>query len=79
MKRCKTSGRPMTKLLTAAAVIAVSGGVFAQSVDQVLQADLRRLSLAQASEERINLVVEGTRSLCVQYRAVNYEIDGLKV
>ncbi len=69
----------MTKLLTAAAVIAISGSVFAQSVDQVLQADLRRLSLAQASQERINTVVEGTRSLSDQYRAVNKEIDGLKV
>ncbi len=79
MKRCKTSSRRMTKLLTAAAVIAISGSVFAQSVDQVLQADLRRLSLAQASQERINTVVEGTRSLSDQYRAVNKEIDGLKV
>ncbi len=69
----------MTKLLTAAAVIAISGSVFAQSVDQVLRADLRRLSLAQASQERINTVVEGTRSLSDQYRAVNKEIDGLKV
>ena len=79
MKRCKMSSRRMTKLLTAAAVIAVSGSVFAQSVDQVLQADLRRLSLAQASQERINTVVEGTRSLADQYRSVNKEIDGLKV
>ncbi len=79
MKRCITSSRRMTKLLTAAAVIAISGSVFAQSVDQVLQADLRRLSLAQASQERINSVVEGTRSLADQYRAVNKEIDGLKV
>jgi len=79
MKRCKSSSRRMTKLLIAAAVIAVSGSVFAQSVDQVLQADLRRLSLAQASQERINSVVEGTRSLADQYRAVNKEIDGLKV
>ncbi len=79
MKRCKMSSRRMTKLLTAAVVIAVSGSVFAQSVDQVLQADLRRLSLAQASQERINSVVEGTRSLSDQYRAVNKEIDGLKV
>ncbi len=79
MKRCKTSSRRMTKLLTAAAVIAISGSVFAQSVDQVLQADLRRLSLAQASQERINTVVQGTRSLSDQYRAVNKEIDGLKV
>lgn len=79
MKRCKLSSRRMAKLFTTAAVIAVSGSVFAQTVDQVLQADLRRLSLAQASQERINSVVEGTRSLSDQYRAVNKEIDGLKV
>ena len=79
MKRCKMSSRRMAAVLTAAAVVAVSGSVLAQSVDQVLQADLRRLSLAQASQERINSVVEGTRSLGDQYRAVNKEIDGLKV
>lgn len=79
MKRCNKSSRRMTKLLTVSFVIAVSGSVFAQSVDQVLQADLRRLSLAQASQERINTVVERTRSLSDQYRAVNKEIDGLKV
>ena len=79
MKRCNKSSRRITKLLTVSFVIAVSGSVFAQSVDQVLQADLRRLSLAQASQERINTVVEGTRSLADQYRSVNKEIDGLKV
>jgi hypothetical protein len=79
MKRCKTSSRRLATVLSAVAVVVVSGSVFAQSVDQVLQADLRRLSLAQASQERINTVVEGTRSLADQYRAVNKEIDGLKV
>jgi hypothetical protein len=57
----------------------ISGSVFAQTVDQVLQADQRRLNLAQQSQERINNVVEGTRSLEDQYRAINKEIDGLKV
>jgi hypothetical protein len=57
----------------------VSGGVFAQTVDQVLQADQRRLNLAQQSQERINNIVEGTRSLEDQFRAINKEIDGLKV
>jgi hypothetical protein len=66
-------------MLFVAAVIAISGSVFAQSVDQVLEADQRRLSLAQASQERINSIVEGTRSLEDQYRGVNKEIDGLKV
>jgi hypothetical protein len=59
--------------------MSASGSVFAQSVDDVLKADQRRLDLAQASQERINEVVEGTRSLTDQYRAINKEIDGLKV
>jgi hypothetical protein len=81
MKRCKFSSRQITTAVLAASVIAVAGGVFAQSVtvDQVLQADQRRLNLAQESQERINQVVEGARSLTDQYRAVNKEIDGLKV
>ena len=45
----------------------------------MLQADQRRLNLAQQSQERINTVVQGTRSLEDQYRAINKEIDGLKV
>jgi len=59
--------------------MAISGSVFAQTVDQVLQADQRRLNLARQSQERINTIVEGTRSLEDQYRAINKEIDGLKV
>ncbi len=44
-----------------------------------MRADQRRLNLAQQSQERINSIVEGTRSLEDQYRAINKEIDGLKV
>jgi len=79
MKRCITSSRRMTTAILAASVIAASGSVFAQSVDQVLQAEDRRLNLAQQSQERINGIVEGTRSLEDQYRAINKEVDGLKV
>lgn len=80
MKRCKYSSRQMIGVAAAAAVV-IAGSVFAQSVtvDQVLEADLRRLQLAQASQERINQVVEGTRTLADDYRAINKEIDGLKV
>ena len=80
MKRCKYSRRQMTGVAAAAAVV-VAGSVFAQSasVDDVLQADLRRIELAQASQERINQVVEGTRDLADDYRSVTKEIDGLKV
>jgi hypothetical protein len=79
MKRCISSSRRISVALFATTVIAASGSVFAQSVDQILQAEDRRLNLAQQSQERINNIVEGTRSLEDQYRAINKEIDGLKV
>jgi len=79
MKRCISSSRRISVALFATTVIAASGSVFAQSVDQILQAEDRRLNLAQQSQERINTIVEGTRSLEDQYRAINKEIDGLKV
>jgi hypothetical protein len=71
----------MATVAAAAVAVVVAGSVFAQSatVDQVLQADARRLQLAQESQERINQVVEGTRSLADDYRAITKEIDGLKV
>ena len=79
MKRCISSSRRISVALFATTVIAASGGVFAQSVDQILQAEDRRLNLAQQSQERINNIVEGTRSLEDNYRSINKEIDGLKV
>jgi len=79
MKRCISSSRRLATAFFAVSALTISGGVFAQTVDQVLQADQRRLNLAQQSQERINTIVEGTRSLEDQYRAINKEIDGLKV
>ena len=79
MKRCISSSRRVALAVFATTVIVASGSVLAQSVDQVLQADQRRLTLAQQSQERINSIVEGTRSLEDQYRAINKEIDGLRV
>lgn len=79
MKRCKFSSRPIATAVLSATVIGLAGGVFAQTVEQVLQADQRRIQLAQESQERINTVVEGTRSLSDDYRAINKEIDGLRV
>ena len=78
MKRCKNSSRLMTTAAIAAVVL-VTGSVFAQGVDEVLKAGQRRIVLAQESQERINNVVERTRSLEDQYRAINKEIDGLRV
>jgi len=79
MKRCIRSSRRISIAFIATGFIAISGSVLAQTVDQVLQAEDRRLNLAQQSQERINAVVEGTRSLEDQYRAINKEIDGIKV
>ena len=79
MKRCNSSSRRISSAFLAASLIAASGSVFAQSVDQVLQAQDRRLDLAQQSQQRINNIVDGTRSLEDQYRSINKEIDGLKV
>ncbi len=78
MKRCISSSRGIAVAL-AATVLATSGSVVAQSVDQVLEAGQERLDLAQQSQERINGIVEGTRSLEDQYRGINKEIDGLRV
>ena len=64
MKRCNSSSRRIGVAFLATGLIAASGSVFAQSVDQILQAEDRRLNLAQQSQERINSTVEGTRALC---------------
>jgi len=79
MNRCISSSRRLASAFIAVSALMISGSVFAQSVDQILQADQRRLNLAQQSQERINNTVERTRSLEDQYRAINKEIDGLKV
>ncbi len=79
MKRCIHSGRSTVVAAVAATLLAASGNVVAQSVDQVLAAGQERLNLAQQSQERINNIVEGTRSLEDDYRAINKEIDGLRV
>lgn len=79
MKRCITSSRRVALAVFASLGLMTSGSVLAQSVDQVIQADQRRLQLARQSQERINNIVEGTRSLEDDYRAINKEIDGLRV
>ena len=82
MKRCINDSLANLKLMSSllmSLLITANGGLFAQTVDDVLEADAKRLQLAQASQERINEQVDGTRTLTDQYRAINKEIDGLKV
>ena len=51
----------------------------AQSVNNILDAGERNIRLAQASQERVDKIVEQERELVDQYNTVNKEVDGLKV
>ena len=78
MKRSKTRSQNFPAAFILSSFFMVNG-IVAQTVDDVLIADAKRLQLAQASQERINERVQGTRTITDQYRAINKEIDGLKV
>ncbi|HSN72582.1 MAG TPA: DUF3450 domain-containing protein [Steroidobacteraceae bacterium] len=66
-------------IAVAIAVAGPSAVLQAQSVDSVLQAETRNVRIAQESQERIDKVVQETRSLVDQYKGINKEIDGLNV
>jgi hypothetical protein len=51
----------------------------AQGINNILKAGDRSIRLAQASQARVDKVVEDTRNLLDEYNTVNKEIDGLKV
>ena len=59
--------------------VLLSGAVSAQALQQIVSAEQRRIQQAQASQERIDQVVQKTRSITEEYKAVNKEIDGLVV
>jgi len=69
------------RLLAGSAVLALAIPVagISQSVDDVLSKQQRRTTLAQESQKRIDAVVDQTRSLEDQYKAVLKEIEGLQV
>ncbi len=72
--------RTLARAAAAALVVAGLGGVLhAQQVERVLQAEGRNIRIAQESQERIDKVVQDTRNLVDQYKAVTKEIDGLQV
>ena len=72
MKRCINNSLASKCRLMTISLVLMSGSLFGQTVDDVLKADAKRLQLAQASQERINEKVEGTRTLTDQYRAINW-------
>ncbi len=60
-------------------VTALSGGAIAQSVDSILNAETQRVRSNQAAQVRIDNIVQETRELVNDYRAVTKEIDGLRI
>jgi len=69
------------RLLAGSAILALALPVtgISQSVDDILNKQAQRTKLAQESQERIDSVVDKTRSLEDQYKAVLKEIEGLQV
>ena len=66
-------------LMTALATVALSVPAAAQSVDSVLKAESNRLDRQVQSQTRVDRIVSQTRSITDEFRAVNKEIDGLKI
>jgi hypothetical protein len=62
----------------AAATLMVTA-VSAQNLDQVLTQGERRITVAQESQQRVDTIVNQTRSLTEQYRQITREIEGLEV
>jgi len=70
----------MSWIVTGSALcVLLPSSVMAQSLEQVLNVQERRVRVAQESQERIDQVVKKTRSLEDQYKAVLKEIEGLDV
>lgn len=70
----------MSWLVAGSAVCALLPSfAMAQSLEKVLNAQERRIRLAQESQERVDNTVKQTRSLEDQYKAVLKEIEGLEV
>lgn len=70
---------------SAALLVGVLAGViaaplaFGQRVQDVITAEQRRIQQAQEAQERIDAIVETTRSRFDEYQALLKEIDGLQV
>lgn len=65
--------------LVLAAILASGNHVTAQDVDAVMNAGVRKLQLAQASQQRVDQVVEETQDLETQYKQVLKQLEGLEV
>ncbi|MEO0422021.1 MAG: DUF3450 domain-containing protein [Pseudomonadota bacterium] len=78
MRNIQLSG--LTAGMGAAVLLGASLAAHGQaSLNSVLRADEEVVRLAQASQERVDAIVEDTRSALDKYRSVTKEIDGLNV
>ena len=50
-----------------------------QGVDRLIEAETLRIQQAQAVQDEIDEIVQGTRTLAEEYRAILKEIEGLRV
>jgi len=79
MKRRPAALRPLKGILTVLAVALAVASATAQDLDEVMQAGADRIQVAQASQERIDQVVDGTAELESAYKQVTKQLDGLQV
>lgn len=75
----KFTSSVLTAICAVAVGILVAGAASAQQLNQVLNQGERRIQLAQESQQRVDSVVNQTRSLAEQYRQILREIEGLEV
>lgn len=66
-------------LLSTLGAIFTAEMVAGQAVQQIVAAESRRIQLAQAAQDQIDGIVDETRSVAEEYRAVMKEVDGLLV
>src|SRR6056297_92595 len=79
MKPWNSGARHVAVAIVSTALIAGGGVAVAQTVDSVLRAEQQRLAQNREAQQRIDRVVQQTRSLVDDYKAVTKEIDGLKI
>lgn len=66
-------------LIGSLGVILAAEFAVGQGVDRLIEAEALRIQQAQASQDQIDDIVSGTRTLAEEYRAVLKEVEGLEV
>lgn len=77
-----TKQKVRTRVLSAVAALSLlgaAGAAQADTLEDILQTGVETQKLAQASQQRIDKIVEETNDLAQKYKTVLKEIDGLKV